>query len=42
MSTDSGRAGVTIVAVGPGDSRMLTLRGREVLEAADVVAGFIK
>lgn len=40
MSTDSGLAKVTVVAVGPGDSRMLTLRGREVLEAADVVTGF--
>ena len=40
MSTDSGSAQVTVVAVGPGDSRMLTLRGREVLEAADLVAGF--
>ena len=40
VSTDSGSAQVTVVAVGPGDSRLLTLRGREVLEAADVVAGF--
>jgi cobalt-precorrin-7 (C5)-methyltransferase len=31
---------VTVVAVGPGDSRLLTLRGRQVLEEADVVAGF--
>ena len=40
VSNESGSAQVTVVAVGPGDSRMLTLRGREVLEAADVVAGF--
>ncbi len=40
MSADNGPAQVTVVAVGPGDSRMLTLRGREVLEAADLVAGF--
>ena len=31
---------MTVVAVGPGDPRMLTLRGRQALEAADVVAGF--
>ena len=40
MSTDSRPALVTVVAVGPGDSRMLTLRGRDVLEGADLVAGF--
>ena len=40
MSSDSGNPQVTVVAVGPGDSRLLTLRGRQVLEAADVVAGF--
>lgn len=40
MSADNAPAQVTIVAVGPGDSRMLTLRGRELLEAADVVTGF--
>ena len=31
---------VTVVAVGPGDPRLLTLRGREVLEGADLVVGF--
>ncbi|MSQ06308.1 MAG: precorrin-6y C5,15-methyltransferase (decarboxylating) subunit CbiE [Dehalococcoidia bacterium] len=31
---------MTVVAVGPGDPRLLTLRGREVLEGADVVVGF--
>ena len=40
MSTGSGPANVTIVAVGPGDARMLTLQGREALEQADLVAGF--
>ena len=40
MSSDSGIPPVTVVAVGPGDSRLLTLRGRQVLEEADVVAGF--
>ena len=40
MSSDSGNPQVTVVAVGPGDSRLLTLRGRQVLEEADVVTGF--
>ena len=40
MSSDSGIPSVTVVAVGPGNSRLLTLRGRQVLEEADVVAGF--
>ena len=40
MSTESRSAQVTVVAVGPGDSRLLTGRGKEVLEQADVVAGF--
>ena len=40
MNSDSGNPQVTVVAVGPGDSRLLTLRGRQVLEEADVVAGF--
>jgi len=31
---------MTVVAVGPGDPRLLTLRGREVLEGADLVVGF--
>ena len=31
---------MTVVAVGPGDPRMLTLRGRQALEAADLVVGF--
>ena len=40
MSVGRGNPQVTVVAVGPGDSRLLTLRGRQVLEAADLVAGF--
>ena len=31
---------MTVVAVGPGDPRMLTMRGRAALEAADLVVGF--
>ena len=31
---------MTVVAVGPGDPRMLTVRGRQALEAADLVVGF--
>ena len=31
---------MTVVAVGPGDSRMLTLRGKQALESADLVVGF--
>ena len=40
--SDSGDTGnsITVVAVGPGDSDMLTLRGREVLMNADLVLGF--
>lgn len=36
------KAGIsmTVVAVGPGDPRMLTLRGRQALETADLVVGF--
>ncbi len=40
MKVDDGLAPVTIVGVGPGDARFLTMRGREVLEQADLVAGF--
>ena len=40
MSSDSGSVSFTIVGVGPGDASMLTVRGREVLEQADLVAGF--
>ena len=40
--SDSGDKGksITVVAVGPGDSDMLTLRGREALINADLVLGF--
>ena len=40
--SDSGDKGnsITVVAVGPGDSDMLTLRGREALMNADLVLGF--
>ena len=31
---------MTVVAVGPGDPNMLTLRGRQALESADLVVGF--
>ncbi|MFQ6028174.1 MAG: precorrin-6y C5,15-methyltransferase (decarboxylating) subunit CbiE [Dehalococcoidia bacterium] len=31
---------MTVVAVGPGDPRMLTLRGRQAIEEADLVIGF--
>ena len=40
MSSDNGSASITIVGVGPGDSGMLTLRARETLGQADLVAGF--
>ncbi len=31
---------MTVVAVGPGDPQMLTLRGRQAIEDADLVVGF--
>ena len=40
MSSDNSSASFTIVGVGPGNAGLLTLRGREVLEQADLVAGF--
>lgn len=40
MSTDNKGISMTVVAVGPGDPRMLTLRGRQALESADLVVGF--
>ena len=40
MSSDTGSVSFTIVGVGPGNAGLLTLRGREVLEQADLVAGF--
>ena len=40
MSSENGSVSFTIVGVGPGNNGLLTLRGREVLEQADLVAGF--
>ena len=40
MSVPDGSASITVVGIGPGDPQMLTLRGREALEEADLVAGF--
>jgi cobalt-precorrin-7 (C5)-methyltransferase len=40
MSSDNTGIAMTVVAVGPGDPRMLTMRGRQALEAADLVVGF--
>ena len=40
MTTDNKGISMTVVAVGPGDPRMLTLRGRQALESADLVVGF--
>ena len=31
---------MTVVAVGPGDPDMLTMKGREALQKADLVVGF--
>jgi len=31
---------MTVMGIGPGDPRLLTQRGRELLESADLVAGF--
>ena len=40
MTVEDNQTTITIVAVGPGDSRMLTLRGQEALQKADLVVGF--
>ena len=40
MSASNTGISMTVVAVGPGDPRMLTLRGRQALESADLVVGF--
>ena len=40
MISVNGSVSFTIVGVGPGNAGLLTLRGREVLEQADLVAGF--
>lgn len=40
MSLNHNDTSIAIVAVGPGDPSLMTLQGREILENADVVAGF--
>ena len=40
MTNTDKKTSITIVAVGPGDPRFLTLRGREALRQADLVVGF--
>ena len=40
MNPDTANLAMTVVAVGPGDPGMLTLRGRAALESADLVVGF--
>ena len=37
---DSSETVMTVVAVGPGDPEMLTMRGRKAIESADLVVGF--
>ena len=39
MVDDSG-VSVTVVAIGPGEAQMLTLKGREALRQASLVTGF--
>ena len=40
MSSPDGGTRVTIIGVGPGDNGFLTLKGKQALEEADLVAGF--
>ena len=40
MSSPNGGTSVTIIGVGPGDNGFLTLKGKQALEEADLVAGF--
>ena len=40
MSSPNGGTRVTIIGVGPGDNGFLTLKGKQALEEADLVAGF--
>ena len=40
MTSSDGGTRVTIVGVGPGDNRLLTLKGKQAIEEADLVAGF--
>ena len=38
--TDANNLAMTVVAVGPGDPSMLTLRGQQAIQNADLVVGF--
>ncbi len=40
MSSSNSGVSMTVVAVGPGDPQLLTLRGQQALQEADVVVGF--
>ena len=40
MTNSTNGISMTVVAVGPGDPQMLTLRGRQAIETADLVVGF--
>jgi len=40
MTSDNKETQATIVAVGPGDNGFLTLKGKQAIENADLVAGF--
>tara|TARA_B100000315_G_scaffold137900_1_gene126969 strand:+ start:3915 stop:4643 length:729 start_codon:yes stop_codon:yes gene_type:complete len=40
MTMGGGAVSITVVAVGPGDARLLTLRGQQALREAGLVAGF--
>lgn len=40
MGGSKGGVALTVVAVGPGDPQLVTLRGQEALQQADVVVGF--
>ena len=40
ITTDNSGIYMTVVAVGPGDPQMLTMKGRHALEQADLVVGF--
>ena len=40
IAGNSGGGGLTVVAVGPGAPALLTLRGRDALQEAELVAGF--
>jgi len=40
MTNSAKGISMTVVAVGPGDPQMLTLRGRQAIEDADLVVGF--